>query len=317
MSSFHSVGVGGDEVGHHRDALGVVEHDHLDAARAQVVLAAVERAVLADHDTAGCLYSRIAPVHMSHGDSVVTIVDRAYTVAGSRPAFSRQSVSPCRMALPSCTRRLCPTAQHLAVDDQRGADRDPALGESGAGLGDGEREHLVIVHRGIMLCTVRPRAVGLQVRRRGTRTPAAAQPPGRRSPPGTAARAAARGAPRRSSGVIASCSCSASATANSSAPSTAGHTRHRPKITSAMHTQPRPLTMSRVKLPSTDEGEERPADRHQRAADHQRRRSGSRPPRCRRRRRPRVLADGAQRQAGPGRAAAPTTAPARARRKPT
>ena len=60
--------------------------------------------------TRGILYSRIAPVHMSHGDNVVTMVARAYTLAGSRPARSRQSVSPCRIALPSWTRRLRPTA---------------------------------------------------------------------------------------------------------------------------------------------------------------------------------------------------------------
>ena len=47
---------------------------------------------------------------MSQGESVVTIVDLAYTVAGSRPAFSRQSVSPCRIALPSCTRLFQPVA---------------------------------------------------------------------------------------------------------------------------------------------------------------------------------------------------------------
>src|SRR5688572_9387608 len=37
------------------------------------------------------------------------MVDLRYTDAGSRPAFSSASVSPCLMALPSCARRLCPT----------------------------------------------------------------------------------------------------------------------------------------------------------------------------------------------------------------
>src|SRR5947208_3115806 len=31
-----------------------------------------------------------------------------YTAAGCRPAFSSASISPCRMALPFCTRRLWP-----------------------------------------------------------------------------------------------------------------------------------------------------------------------------------------------------------------
>src|SRR3989337_1542358 len=59
--------------------------------------------------TRGIPYRRIAPVHMSHGESVVYIVARRYTDAARRPAFSSASVSPCRMALPCWTRRLCPT----------------------------------------------------------------------------------------------------------------------------------------------------------------------------------------------------------------
>ncbi len=51
------------------------------------------------------------------------------------------------------------------------------------------------------------------------------------------------------SGVIASCSCRASVNPNSSAPPIVGQTPQRPKMTRAMHTQPRPLTMSIVKLP--------------------------------------------------------------------
>src|SRR5262245_1344578 len=58
--------------------------------------------------TRGMRYSRIAPVHIAHGERVVYKTLRAYTVARSRPAFSRASISPWRMALPRCTRRLCP-----------------------------------------------------------------------------------------------------------------------------------------------------------------------------------------------------------------
>src|SRR4030095_8501298 len=56
----------------------------------------------------GMRYSRIAPEHMAHGDRVVYKTLRVYTAAGSRPAFSKASISPWRMALLRCTRRLCP-----------------------------------------------------------------------------------------------------------------------------------------------------------------------------------------------------------------
>src|SRR6266850_2458734 len=45
---------------------------------------------------------------MAHGDRVVYKTLRAYTAAGSRPAFSNASISPWSMALLRCTRRLCP-----------------------------------------------------------------------------------------------------------------------------------------------------------------------------------------------------------------
>src|SRR5882724_5720411 len=45
---------------------------------------------------------------MAHGDRVVYKTLRAYTAAGSRPAFSNASISPWSMALVRCTRRLCP-----------------------------------------------------------------------------------------------------------------------------------------------------------------------------------------------------------------
>src|SRR6185295_12255238 len=56
----------------------------------------------------GIPYSRIAPVHMSHGDSVVAIVARRYFEAGRRPATSSAFVSPWWIALPFWIRRLCP-----------------------------------------------------------------------------------------------------------------------------------------------------------------------------------------------------------------
>jgi hypothetical protein len=47
MSSF---GPCGDEVGHHRDALGVIEDEHLDAVLGQPLVTAEERRGLPDDD---------------------------------------------------------------------------------------------------------------------------------------------------------------------------------------------------------------------------------------------------------------------------
>ena len=40
------------------------------------------------------LYSKQAPVHISHGERVVYMVEPSYAEAGKRPAFSRAEVSP-------------------------------------------------------------------------------------------------------------------------------------------------------------------------------------------------------------------------------
>jgi hypothetical protein len=40
------------------------------------------------------LYRMQAPVHMSHGDSVVYMVEPLYFAAGSRPASSSADISP-------------------------------------------------------------------------------------------------------------------------------------------------------------------------------------------------------------------------------
>ena len=102
-------------------------------------------------------------------------------------------------------------------------------------------------------------------------------------------------------GVIASCSCRASKKPKSSAPSTTGHTFQRPKMTSAMQIQPRPLTMSRVKVPSTERVRNDPPSAISAPPT-----TSARPPGAGHRDaggvgRLRVLADGGQPQAGPGR----------------
>ena len=81
---------------------------------------------------------------MSHGDSVVTIVALAYTLA-RQPAGVLQAVG---LAVLDRAALLHPLVvadgEDLAVDDEGGADRDAALGEAGAGLGDGQLEELCV-----------------------------------------------------------------------------------------------------------------------------------------------------------------------------
>ena len=100
-------------------------------------------------------------MHMSHGDSVVTIVARAYTDAGSRPAFSRQSVSPWRMALPCCTRRLWPTARTSPSTTSAAPMGMPPSASPARASATASCDHLLIVHLEII--------VSRQARRYGRR----------------------------------------------------------------------------------------------------------------------------------------------------
>ena len=135
MSSFHSSGLAAMKSVIICDALGVVEHDHLDAAGAQVVLAAHERGVLADdhprdpvqQDRPGAHVARRQRRHHRRPG-----VHRRRQAAGVLEAVGLAVLD--RAALLHAP--VVADGEDLAVDDERGADRDPALGEADAGLGD-------------------------------------------------------------------------------------------------------------------------------------------------------------------------------------
>src|SRR5215475_15650254 len=94
-----------DEPPHHLGTAAVLEHFHAHARRRS---SSPRNVTFSPTTTRGMRYSRIAPEHMAHGDKVVYKTLRAYTPAGRRPAFSKASISPWSIALPYCTRRLCP-----------------------------------------------------------------------------------------------------------------------------------------------------------------------------------------------------------------
>ena len=75
---------------------------------------------------------------MSHGDSVVTIVARAYTrrrqAAGVLQAVGLAVLDRAALLHPP----VVPDGDDLAVDDEGGADRDAPFGAASAGLGDGQ-----------------------------------------------------------------------------------------------------------------------------------------------------------------------------------
>ena len=60
-----------------------------------------------------------------------------YTDAGNRPACSRASISPWRIALPFCTRRLCPRPTILLLVHEDRTDRNSPFGEPRFRFGDG------------------------------------------------------------------------------------------------------------------------------------------------------------------------------------
>ena len=145
MSSFQSVGLAAMKSVISSHALGVVEHHDLDAARPQQVLAAVERAVLADDDTGDLVQQDRAGAHVARRqrrDHRRPGVDRGRQTAGVLEAVGLAVLDGAALLHPP----VVADGQHLAVDDERGADRDAALGPAGAGLGDGGVQVLGVGH---------------------------------------------------------------------------------------------------------------------------------------------------------------------------
>ena len=95
---------------HQLVAFSIVENNYLDSSGLEVLFTTHESLILTwksvseqlgktsaitdPMTTRLTLYSRQAPVHISHGERVVYIVEPLYAEAGRRPAFSRAEVSP-------------------------------------------------------------------------------------------------------------------------------------------------------------------------------------------------------------------------------
>src|SRR4051812_4444230 len=139
-------GVLRDEVAHQCRALGVVEDDHLDAVLGEPVVSAVEGDRLADHhprDTELPDQPAAVPAGGQGGDHGRPPV---------RPLPSRRAEGGrlrVHRGIVVLDAAVVAAAEEAAVGAvERGTDRDTALGEPGAGLGDGGREP------GVCLCLI-------------------------------------------------------------------------------------------------------------------------------------------------------------------
>jgi hypothetical protein len=101
------VGVHADEVGHHLNALGVVEDDDLNAPLPEQILRTQEVSIFADDDPGNPVKQSRSRAHDA-GTELLTRVNSAQS--RRRPALRMQTVSACAVGSPFCTRRLCPRA---------------------------------------------------------------------------------------------------------------------------------------------------------------------------------------------------------------
>jgi hypothetical protein len=149
MSSFHGGhdwlavpqgGVRGDEVGHHRHAGLVVEHDDLDPVLGEPVVPAVERPCLAHdqpRDAELAHQAAAEPARRERGDHRRAPV-RALPAG---PAERVRLAVHRRVVVLDATVVTAPQ-QRPVGGEQRGSDGDAALGETGPRLLERDREQL-------------------------------------------------------------------------------------------------------------------------------------------------------------------------------
>ena len=145
MSSFQISGCSRMKSAISVEALGRIEVHDLDAARAQQVLAAHERAVLADHEARDAVQEDRAGAHVARRERRR---HRGAAVGGrGEPARHLEGV---RLAVPNRAPELhapvVPGTDDDPVDEDRRADRDAALGAPDPGLLDRDLEECGVVH---------------------------------------------------------------------------------------------------------------------------------------------------------------------------
>ena len=247
MSSFQTSGMVADEVVHQLLAGRGLEVDDLHATRAEVVLAAHERLVLAHARPAGCRTAgwRRCTCRRATASCTSWRAGRPTRAAGRRPRARRSRrggwASPAAPA--GCARRRAPCRRRPA---RRRWARRPRRGRCAPARwrppGTARRWRAGRPWSGPPIRLEVGAGVGHVAARDGER---------RDDREVRQRQQQLRRHARRQPGRIRSRSPSENTPAKMSAPATPRQMRQRPKMTSAMHTQPRPAMMSRVKLPST------------------------------------------------------------------
>src|SRR5262245_65342006 len=136
----------GDEALQQVVALRRVEVHDFDATRPEVVLAAHERPVLADDDAGDAIEQDGAGAHVTRRER--RRHRRTAVLRGGQPAGNLQRICLAVVNRASVLdSAVVPRARDLAVDEDRGPDRDAALGAPDARLLDGDRKKLVVCHQ--------------------------------------------------------------------------------------------------------------------------------------------------------------------------